>query len=154
MNFITTALNKLFKSSNQQELNKIKPLVQKINNLEKDFLNFTQERFVEKTNQLIKNISEGRDLDDALPEAFALVREAAKQTLNERHFNEKGSFVKLSYPTLKEEYSVVGPAIELSENPGKIKHRSPELGEHNQQILMELGYTQEEINQLKKDRII
>ena len=78
----------------------------------------------------------------------------AQETLKERHIIEKGSFVKLSYPTLKEEYSVVGPAIELSENPGKIKHRSPELGEHNQQILMELGYTQEEINQLKKDRII
>ena len=78
----------------------------------------------------------------------------AQETLKERHIVEKGSFVKLSYPTLKEEYSVVGPAIELSENPGTIKHRSPELGEHNQQILMELGYTQEEINQLKKDRII
>ena len=78
----------------------------------------------------------------------------AQETLKERHIVEKGSFVKLSYPTLKEEYSVVGPAIELSENPGKIKHRSPELGEHNQQILMELGYTQEEINKLKKDRII
>ncbi len=78
----------------------------------------------------------------------------AQETLKERHIVEKGSFVKLSYPTLKEEYSVVGPAIELSENPGKIKHRSPELGEHNQQILMELGYNQEEINQLKKDRII
>ena len=78
----------------------------------------------------------------------------AQETLKERHIVEKGSFVKLSYPTLKEEYSVVGPAIELSENPGKIKHRSPELGEHNQQILMELGYTQEEINQLKKGRII
>ena len=78
----------------------------------------------------------------------------AQETLKERHIVEKGSFVKLSYPTLKEEYSVVGPAIELSQNPGKIKHRSPELGEHNQQILMELGYTQEEINQLKKDRII
>lgn len=78
----------------------------------------------------------------------------ARETLKERHIVEKGSFVKLSYPTLKEEYSVVGPAIELSENPGKIKHRSPELGEHNQQILMELGYTQEEINQLKQDGII
>ena len=78
----------------------------------------------------------------------------AQETLKERHIVEKGSFVKLSYPTLKEEYSVVGPAIELSENPGKIKHRSPELGEHNQQILMELGYTQEEINQLKQDRIM
>ena len=78
----------------------------------------------------------------------------AQETLKERHIVEKGSFVKLSYPTLKEDYSVVGPAIELSENPGKIKCRSPELGEHNQQILMQLGYTQEEINQLKKDRII
>ncbi len=87
MNFITTALNKLFKSSNQQELNKIKPLIQKINNLEKDFLNFTPEKFIEKTNQLKKNISEGRKLDDTLPEAFALVREAAKQTLNERHYD-------------------------------------------------------------------
>ena len=37
MNFITKTLNKLFKSSNQQELNKIKPLVVKINDLEKDF---------------------------------------------------------------------------------------------------------------------
>ncbi len=87
MNFITTALNKLFKSSNQQELNKIKPLVQKINVLEKDFVNYTSEKFVEKTNQLKKNISEGRKLDDALPEAFAMVREAAKQTLSERHYD-------------------------------------------------------------------
>ena len=87
MNFIIKTLNKLFKSSNQQELNKIKPLVQKINNLEKDFLNFTPEKFVEKTNQLKKNISEGRKLSDVLPEAFALVREAAKQTLSERHYD-------------------------------------------------------------------
>ena len=87
MNFITTALNKLFKSSNQQELNKIKPLVQKINGLEKDFINFTPEKFIEKTNQFKKNISEGRKLDDVLPEAFSLVREAAKQTLSERHYD-------------------------------------------------------------------
>ena len=87
MNFITTALNKLFKSSNQQELNRIKPIVVKINDLEKDFLDYSPEKFVEKTSQLKKNISEGRSLDEVLPEAFALVREAAKQTLNERHFD-------------------------------------------------------------------
>ena len=87
MNFITTALNKLFKSSNQQELNKIKPLVQKINGLEKDFINFTPEKFIEKTNQFKKNISDGRKLDDVLPDAFSLVREAAKQTLSERHYD-------------------------------------------------------------------
>jgi len=87
MNFITKTLNKLFKSTNQQELNKIKPIVQKINELEKDFLNLSLEKFNEKTNQLKKNVSDGRNLDEILPEAFAMVREAAKQTLNERHFD-------------------------------------------------------------------
>ncbi len=87
MNFITKTLNKLFKSSNQQELDNIKPIVVKINELEKDFLNLSEEKFIEKTNKLKKNISEGRNLDEILPEAFALVREAAKQTLNERHYD-------------------------------------------------------------------
>ncbi len=87
MNFITKTLNKLFKSTNQQELNKIKPIVVKINELEKDFLNYSKEKFAEKTNQLKKNISEGRNLEEILPEAYAMVREAAKQTLNERHFD-------------------------------------------------------------------
>lgn len=78
----------------------------------------------------------------------------AEETLNEKHILEKGSFVKLSYPTLEKEYSVVGPAIDLSANPGEIRHRSPQLGEHNEQILKGLGYTEEEINQLREDRII
>ncbi len=87
MNFITKTLNKLFKSSNQLELNKIKPIVVKINDLEKNFSNFEGENFIEKTHQLKKNVSEGRSLDEILPEAFALVREAAKQVLGERHFD-------------------------------------------------------------------
>ncbi len=87
MNFITKALNKLFKSSNQQELNNIKPFIVKINQLEKDFSNFSKEKFIERTHQLRKNISDGRGLDEILPEAFAMVREAAKQTLGERHFD-------------------------------------------------------------------
>ena len=78
----------------------------------------------------------------------------AKQTLNEEHILKKGSFIKMSYPTMDKEYSVVGPAIELSENPGQIKTRSPELGEHNVEILSSLGYTQEDIEQFKIDRII
>ena len=87
MNFIAKTLNKLFKSANQQELNKIKPIVAKINDLEKDFLKFSAEDFVQKTEQLKKNIAEGRPLEEILPESFALVREAAKQTLDERHFD-------------------------------------------------------------------
>ena len=87
MNFITKTLNKLFKSGNQQELNKIRPIISKINSLEKDFLNFSEEDFIKKTRELKKNIADGRNLDDVLPESFALVREASKQVLGERHFD-------------------------------------------------------------------
>ena len=63
MNFLTKTLNKLFKSSNQQELNKIKPIIDKINDLEKNFLNFSPEDFVKKTAELKKNIVSGRALE-------------------------------------------------------------------------------------------
>ncbi|MBO6485890.1 MAG: preprotein translocase subunit SecA, partial [Pelagibacteraceae bacterium] len=63
------------------------PIVAKINDLEKDFLKFSAGDFVQKTEQLKKNIAEGRSLEEILPESFALVREAAKQTLDERHFD-------------------------------------------------------------------
>ena len=56
MNLFTRALSKIFKSSNQQELDNIKPIVVKINELEKDFLNLSEEKFIEKTNKLKKNI--------------------------------------------------------------------------------------------------
>jgi len=78
----------------------------------------------------------------------------AEETLKEEHILEKGSFIKMRYPTLDQEYSVVGPAVELSENPGQITMRSPELGEHNLEILGGLGYSQEEIEKLKEERII
>ena len=78
----------------------------------------------------------------------------ASETLKEEHILKKGSFVKLNYPTMNKEYSVVGPAVELSRNPGVIKSRSPQLGEHNEEILSGLGYSQDEITQLKSERII
>ena len=87
MNFITKTLNKLFKSSNQLELNKIKPIVAKINDLEKNFTKYKRHNFVEKTNEFKKNIIDGRSYNEILPEAFALVREASKQVLGERHFD-------------------------------------------------------------------
>ena len=78
----------------------------------------------------------------------------ASETLNEEHITKNGSFIKMEYPTMDKSFSVVGPAVELSENPGKIKLRSPELGEQNQEILTSHGYTQEEIDELKLNRII
>ncbi len=87
MNFITKALNKLFKSGNQQQLNKIKPIVSKINDLEKNYLNLSKEDLIQKTRKLKQDIENGRSLSDVLPEAFSMVREASRQTLGERHFD-------------------------------------------------------------------
>ena len=78
----------------------------------------------------------------------------ANETLKEKHILEKGSFIKMDYPTMEKSYSVVGPAVELSANPGKINFRSPELGEHNHEILTDLGYSHEDIEQFKLERII
>ena len=87
MNLITKTLNKIFKSSNQQELDKIKPLINEINNQEDKITILKDNDFKEKTALLKKNIEEGRDLNSIIPESFALVREAAKRTLKERHFD-------------------------------------------------------------------
>jgi len=87
MNLLTKALNKIFKSSNQQELDGIKPLINEINNREDATISLKDSEFKEKNYLLKKNIKEGRSLNSVIPEAFALVREAAKRTLNERHFD-------------------------------------------------------------------
>ena len=48
----------------------------------------------------------------------------------------------------------MSPAVELSENPGHINHSAPLLGEHTESIMIELGYTKEEIKNLKNNKII
>ncbi len=87
MNLFTKTLNKIFKSGNQQELDKIKPIIQKINDEEKKVSLLKDSDFKEKTHLFKKNIKEGRDLSSILPETFALVREAAKRVLKERHYD-------------------------------------------------------------------
>ncbi len=87
MNLLTKVLNKIFKSGNQQELDKIKPLITEINKREENIISLKDSEFKEKTYLLKKNLSEGRSLSSIIPEAFALVREAAKRTLSERHFD-------------------------------------------------------------------
>ena len=76
-------LNKIFGDANEKYIKKLQPIVDKINNLEKDFGSFDNEQLKAKTDRLRESAS----LDDILPEAFALVREAAKRTLNQRHFD-------------------------------------------------------------------
>ena len=87
MNLVTKTLNKIFKTSNQQELDEIKPLVNEINNREKDLVKLKNDEFINKTNQLKQSLVEGRELNSIIPEAFAIVREAAKRTLDERHYD-------------------------------------------------------------------
>ena len=87
MNLLTKTLNKIFKSGNQQELDKIKPLINEINNQESSTVSLKDNEFKEKTYLLKKNIKEGRDLNSVIPQSFALVREAAKRVLNERHYD-------------------------------------------------------------------
>ena len=48
---------------------------------------FTDEEFPKKTTELKEKLNEGKNIDDLLPEAFALVREASKRTRNERHYD-------------------------------------------------------------------
>ena len=80
-------LSKVFKSSNQKELGRIQKIVEKINNFEKNISEYSNSDFTKKTAEFIKKINEGKSLDEILPEAFALVREASSRMRNERHFD-------------------------------------------------------------------
>jgi len=77
----------IFGDPNERYLKRIQPLVEKINSLEKDFAKIPDEKLKEKTFEFKERLKKGETLDDILPEAFALVREAAKRTLNQRHFD-------------------------------------------------------------------
>ena len=80
-------ISKIIKSGNQRELDKIKKIVDKINKLEKNFQNLSENEFPLKTEKFINEVKNGKDLNEILPEAFALVREASKRINNERHFD-------------------------------------------------------------------
>lgn len=78
---------KVFGSYSDRELKKFAPILEKINSLESEFSQFTQEQCVEKTNEFKARLKKGETLDHILPEAFALVRQAASQALGERPYD-------------------------------------------------------------------
>ncbi len=80
-------ISKFIKSSNQKELGRISNIVTKINSLEDEFKNLEDLDFPKKTSTFKEQIKNGKKLDEILPEAFALVREASRRTRNERHFD-------------------------------------------------------------------
>ena len=78
---------KIFKSYSEKEVKRVMPIVDKINGLEEEISKLTDEQLKNKTNEFKKQLEEGKTLDDILPEAFAVVREAAKRVLGMRHFD-------------------------------------------------------------------
>ena len=80
-------ITKIFGDANEKYLKKLQPIVEKINSLEKEFEGFSNEQLKAKTQELKEKLRGGESLDNILPEAFAQVREAAKRTLNQRHFD-------------------------------------------------------------------
>ena len=77
----------LFKSYSEREVKKVMPIVNKINELEETMAKLTDSELVGKTAEFKKQLADGKTLDDILPEAFAVVREASKRVLGMRHFD-------------------------------------------------------------------
>lgn len=80
-------LEKVFGSYSDKEIKKIMPIVNKINSLEPETEALSDEELRAKTDEFKARLADGATLDDILPEAFAVVREASKRVLGLRHFD-------------------------------------------------------------------
>ena len=80
-------LTKIFGDPNEKFVKGLSPIIEKINSFEPEFEKFSAEQLKDKTKEFKERIAKGETLDEILPEAFALVREAGKRTLNQRHFD-------------------------------------------------------------------
>ena len=77
----------LFKTYSEKEVKRVQPLVKKINELEPDTQKLSDKELRGKTDEFKGRLEKGETLDDLLPEAFAVMREAAKRVLGMRHFD-------------------------------------------------------------------
>jgi len=80
-------IKKIVGSKNERELKRIQPLVQQINQLEREIQPLNDDQLRAKTGEFKERIDRGEELEEILPEAFSVVRETAKRTLGERHFD-------------------------------------------------------------------
>lgn len=78
---------KLFKTYSEKEVKRIMPIVKQINDLEAEMSKLSDSELRGKTDYFKNQLAEGKTLNDILPEAFAVVREASKRTLGLRHFD-------------------------------------------------------------------
>ncbi len=82
-----SVLSKIMGDANQRAINKLMPIVEQINQLEKQVADLANEDFSKKTQEFKERWQKGETLDQILPEAFALCRETGKRTLKQRHFD-------------------------------------------------------------------
>ncbi len=80
-------VRKLFGSSNERVVRRMQPNVDRINALESEYEGLSDEAIAAKTAEFKERFAAGETLDALLPEAFAVVREAAKRTLGQRHYD-------------------------------------------------------------------
>jgi len=80
-------IDKIFGNPNEKYLKSLKPQVEEINSLEKEFESFSNDDLKAKTLEFKERLNKGESLNNILPQAFALVREAGKRTLKQRHFD-------------------------------------------------------------------
>ncbi|CAG7839323.1 preprotein translocase subunit SecA [Clostridium haemolyticum] len=80
---------KIFGTYSQRELKKIAPIINRIESYEKEFEKLTDEQLKNKTEEFKEMIRSGKTLDDILPEAFAVAREASWRVLGMKHFREQ-----------------------------------------------------------------
>src|ERR1700728_3689285 len=82
-----TVMKRVFGSSNDRRIKGYRPMVAAINALEPEVEALTDAQLRAKTEELRAELKAGKALDDLIPPAFAVVREAAKRTLQQRHFD-------------------------------------------------------------------
>ena len=84
---MVSVLSKLIGDSNEKAVKKFRPIVGKVNGLEESIQKLSDSQLKDKTEEFKTRLS-GRDtLDDLLPDAFAVVREAARRNLGQRHYD-------------------------------------------------------------------
>lgn len=84
---ITTILAKIFGTKNERDLRRMQPVVDQINALEPSIASLNDVQLAAKAGEFRQRVAQGASLDQILPEAFAVVREVSKRTLNMRHFD-------------------------------------------------------------------
>ena len=84
---ITWLLSKIFGTKQDRDVKRLEPMVEEINSHEAEVSSWPDERFPQETERLKKEVAEGASLDDLLPLAFAMAREAAKRTIRLRPFD-------------------------------------------------------------------